>query len=67
MKGEQFARHPCDLAAKESGLEWVCVNRDNFTVLVGVVDAIEWACVLCGCRIQNDWVSRAMNLHQILC
>ena len=34
---------------------------------VGAVDAVEWACELCGCCIQNDWVSRAMNLHQILC
>ena len=32
-----------------------------------MVDAIEWACVLCGCLIQNDWMSRVMNLHQILC
>ena len=28
--------------------------------------SVEWACVLCGCDIQNDWVSRAMNLHQNL-
>ena len=34
---------------------------------VGVVDIFEWAHVLCGHRIQNDWASRAMNLHQILC
>ena len=26
----------------------------------------EWACALCGCRTQNNWVSRATNLHQIL-
>ena len=32
---------------------------------VQVVGAIEWACALCGHHIQNDWVSRAMNLHQI--
>ena len=30
-----------------------------------MVDAIEWACVLCDCSIQNDWASGAMNLHQI--
>ena len=28
---------------------------------VGAVDAGEWACVLCGGRIQNDWVSRESN------
>ena len=32
---------------------------------VGVVDIFEWAHVLCGHRIQNDWASRAMNLCQI--
>ena len=32
-----------------------------------VVDAIEWACGLCGHHIQNDWASRATNLYQILC
>ena len=25
---------------------------------MGVVDAPEWACVLCGCCIQNDWVEQ---------
>ena len=34
---------------------------------VRAVDAVEWPCVLCGHHIQDDWVSRAMNLHQILC
>ena len=32
---------------------------------MGVVDTVEWACVLCGLHIQNAWASRAMNLHQI--
>ena len=26
---------------------------------------MEWACVLCGRYIQNDWASRAMNPHNI--
>ena len=44
------------------------MNNDDFTVLVseGSRHTIEWARALCGCRIQNDWTSRAMNLHQIL-
>ena len=25
---------------------------------MGAVDAVEWACVLCGCHIQNDWVEQ---------
>ena len=33
---------------------------------MGAVDAVEWACVLCGHHIQNDQVSRAMYLHHIL-
>ena len=28
-----------------------------------LADTVEWACVLCGPHIQNDWMSRAMNLH----
>ena len=31
---------------------------------MGAVDTIEWACVLCDHHIQNDWASKAMNLHQ---
>ena len=31
---------------------------------VGVVDTVEWACVLCGHCIQNDWASRATNLYK---
>ena len=33
---------------------------------MGAVDAVEWACVLCGHHIQNDRVSRATYLHHIL-
>ena len=33
---------------------------------MGVVDSVQWACALCGPCIQNDRVSRAMNLYQIL-
>ena len=28
---------------------------------VGAADAVEWACVLCGRHIQNDWASRASS------
>ena len=33
---------------------------------LGTVDAIQWACVLCGCCIQNAWASIATNLHWVL-
>ena len=49
----------CNLEAKESGLECACVNNDAFTVLVkGGGNSMEWACVLCGCFIQNDSVEQ---------
>ena len=57
----------CNPAAKENGQECACVNYDDCIVQsVGAVDTVEWARVLCGCCIQNDWESRATNLHQIL-
>ena len=34
IQGEWFVQHPCNLAAKENGLEYTCVNNDDFTVLV---------------------------------
>ena len=44
------------------------MNMREIIVLVsgGSRQHIGWACVLCGCHIPNDWVSRAMKLHQIL-
>ena len=50
---KRFARHQCNLAAKERRLECACVDNDDFIVLVSEV--IEGACVLCGHHIQNDW------------
>ena len=56
IQQEWFAQPWCNLAAKESGLECACMNNDNLTVLVSMGGSIEWACVLCGCSIQNDWM-----------
>ena len=43
------------------------VNNDDLLYWsVGAVDTVEWVCVLFGHHIQNDWASRAKNLHQIL-
>ena len=33
---------------------------------MGVVDTTEWACVLCGYHIQNNWVSRAMCIKSCI-
>ena len=40
------------------------MNNDDFTVPVsGVVDAIEGACVLCGCCIQNERVEQQICIQ----
>ena len=44
--------------ATESGLECACVNSDNFAALGSGGGRWHWACVLCGCCIQNDWVEQ---------
>ena len=33
---------------------------------MGAVDAFDWSCVLCGRSLQNNWASRATDLHWIL-
>ena len=45
--------------AKESGLEWACMNNDDFTVLVSGGSKCHWV-NMCnvGCHIQNDWVEQ---------
>ena len=46
------------MAAKESGPECTCVNNDDFSLLVsGGGRRVEWACVLCGHLIENDWAN----------
>ena len=47
----------------------VCVNNDNFTLLVSGGGRCPWvshALTQCGHHIQNDWANTATNLHQIL-
>ena len=36
-----------NLAAKESGLEWACVNNDDFTVLASGGGSSVCVCVYC--------------------
>ena len=67
IQQERFVWHQCYLAAKQSGLGCTCMNKDFTVLLTEGVDPTEWARVLCGCHIQNEWASRATNLHQILC
>ena len=62
---EWFAWLQYNLSAKESGLEWACVNNDDFTVVVSGSGRWLWVsmCTVCGHCIQNDLVSGATNLH----
>ena len=30
---------------------------------MGAVDAIEWACVLCGCHVPNEWVEQQICIE----
>ena len=50
--------------------EWtgmhMCEQWQLHCTSLGAVHAIEWACVLCGSCIKNDWASSATNLHQNL-
>jgi hypothetical protein len=50
----------CNLAASQR--RPYCASLNNHSP-VGLVsrqwDAVDWACVLCDCRIQNDWASRS--------
>ena len=59
--------HWCNLAAKESGQECTLTSKmmTSLYYSVGVVDAIEWACVCVAITLKNDWASRTMDLHQI--
>ena len=59
--------HWCNLAAKESGQECTLTSKmmTSLYYSVGVVDAIEWACVCVAVTLKNDWASRTMDLHQI--
>ena len=58
--------HQCSLAAKEGGLECTWVNNDDFTVLVSGGSRCCWVSMCTVWPSHSKWVSRAVNLHQIL-
>ena len=52
--------HDVDIAWQPRGVDWEAhawTMMTSLYQLVGAVDALEWARVLCGYCIQNDWVS----------
>ena len=58
--------HPCNLAAKDSGLECTCVNNADFTVLVSGHSRRHWVSTCTVWPSQSKCLSREMSLHQIL-
>ena len=58
--------YPCNLADKERGLECACVNNDSFTVLVSGGARRRWVSMCTVWLSHSKYLSRAMNMHQIL-
>ena len=53
--------HNINIIWQPRGVDWNAHAWTMTTSLyqsVGAADAIEWACVLCGCHTQNDWVEQ---------
>ena len=61
-----FVWHQCHLAARKSGLEWACVNNDDFTVLVSGGGTCHWVSMCTVWPLHSKWLSRVTSLHQIL-
>ena len=61
IQGEWFVQHPCNLAAKENGLEYTCVNNDDFTVLVSRWgDRYHWMNMCTVGPSHSQWGSKAI-------
>ena len=52
---------PCNLAAKESGLECTCVNNDDFTVLVSGDGRRPWVSICTVWLLHSKWLSEERN------
>ena len=52
---------PCNLAAKESGLECTCVNNDDFTVLVSGDGRRPWVSICTVWLLHSKWLSEYSN------
>jgi hypothetical protein len=58
----------CNLAASQRRPYCASVNRHYPMGLVSRQwDAADWACVLCDCRIHNDWACRSASSRQCAC
>ena len=52
------ARHWCNLAAKDGGLECACMNNDNFTVLVSGGGRHHWVSMCTVSLLHSKWLSK---------
>ena len=58
----------CNLAASQRRPYCASVNTKSPVGLVSRQwDAVDWVCVLCDRRIQNDWASRSASSRQCAC
>ena len=53
--------HPCNLAAKESGLECTCVNSDGFTILVSGGRRCQWMSTCTVWPLHSKWLRELSN------
>ena len=51
-------RHPCNLGDKESGLEWACVNNDDFTVIISGGGSCHWVSMCTVWPLHSKWLSK---------
>ena len=58
IKQEWFVLHWCNLAAKERGLEWACVNNRDFTVPVCGGSRCHWVSMIQeATAVGNCWLA----------
>jgi hypothetical protein len=68
MTQEPVAWPWCNLAAGQRRPYCASVRSHSPLGLVGRQwDIIDWACVLCYCRIHSDWVSKSASSQQCAC
>ena len=64
IKQEWFVLHWCNLAAKERGLEWACVNNRDFTVPVCGGSRCHWVSMIQeATAVGNCWLA-ASSQHR---
>ena len=58
----------CNMAASQRRPYYASANSNSPMGLVSQQwDGVDWACVLCDCRIDNNWANRSASLRQCAC